>query len=98
MEAATTIAPTVETAPGVAPTAMEPAATATVETTAATATAVTAAMLGEGRHRQANEHERSQACEKRLQQGGFPHISTPPPKRRLDAREGTPPLLILPSF
>jgi hypothetical protein len=96
MEAATTRATTVEATATVATTAVEAAATTAVGTSPTTT--VTTAMLGESRDRQANEYERGYTREKRLEQGGFPHMKYPPPKRRLEAQEGKPPLLILPLF
>ena len=77
MEAATPIATTVEATATVAAAAVETAATvAPAAVGTSTTTTVTTAMLGESRDRQTNEHERSETCEKRLQQGGFPHINT----------------------
>lgn len=96
MEAATTRATTVEATATVATTTVEAAATTAVGTSPTTT--VTTAMLGESRDRQANEYERGYTREKRLEQGGFPHMKYPPPKRRLEAQEGKPPLLILPLF
>jgi hypothetical protein len=74
MIAATTVEATTTAAVEAATTTVEPASTATtVETTAASAS-VTAAVLGKGGHGGANECERSETCEKSLQQGGFPHV------------------------
>jgi hypothetical protein len=87
--AAPTVTTTVETAASTITAAMEAPTAAAVETSAATAATMTTAMLGERRNSQANEREGSETCEKSLEQGGFPHMNTPPPKRRLDAREGT---------
>src|ERR1700722_13711477 len=74
---ATTVEPT-------ASTAMETAATATAVETSTTSAAVTSAMLSEHGHWQANERERSKRCKKSLEQGGFPHMNTPPPKPAVD--------------
>src|ERR1019366_2809741 len=71
MEAATPIAPTVVAPPPPAVVAAPPPAVGT-----SASSPVTTAMLGEGRDRQANEYERSETCEKRLEQGGLPHMST----------------------
>ena len=74
--AANAIASAVEPTPRVAPAAVKSAAPSPVETTAATTATVATAMLGEGRDRQANEHEGRDAYKKRLEQGGMPHICT----------------------
>ena len=81
MEAATPIAPTVVATSTVAAAVVASATAAVVAApTPAVGTSayspVTTAMLGEGRDRQANEYERSETCEKRLEQGGLPHMST----------------------
>jgi hypothetical protein len=86
--AAPTVTATVETAASTIAAAMEAPTATAVETSAATAATMTTAMLGERRDGQANEREGSETCEKSLEQGGFPHMNTPPPKQRLDAREG----------
>jgi len=74
-----------------ATTTVEPTSTTTaVEPTAASAS-VTAAVLGKGGHR-ANECERSETCEKSLEQGRFPHINNLYRTAVLLPREGKPPL------
>jgi hypothetical protein len=65
--------------------------TASVEPTAAASATVTAAVLGKGGHGGANECERSETCEKSLQQGGFPHINNLYRPAVLLPREGKPP-------
>ncbi len=85
MEAAAAIATTVEAA----------AATTAVEPSSSSSSSVTA-MLGKSGQGCTNENEGSDTCEKRLQQGGFRHISSSTNERRFSAREGKPPLSILP--
>jgi len=94
MEAATAMA-TATTVEAAATTTVEAAATTTVEAAAttavgasSTAATVTAAMLGKSGDGRANECKRSDTCKKILEQGGFPHICTPPPKRRLTGPGG----------
>jgi len=88
--AATTVEAT-SSAVEAATTTVEPTSTTTaVEPTAASAS-VTAAVLGKGGHR-ANECERSETCEKSLEQGRFPHINNLYRTAVLLPREGKPPL------
>ena len=75
-----------------ATTTVEPTSTTTaVEPTAASAS-VTAAVLGKGGHGRANKYERSDTCEKSLQQGGLPHFNNLYRTAVLLPREGKPPL------
>src|SRR5208337_766198 len=70
-----------------AATTVETASASAVKTTTASPT-VTTPMLGNNGCRGTNQAGRGDSGENSLQQGGFPHVITLHPKRRLSARGG----------
>jgi hypothetical protein len=89
--AATTVEAT-SSAVEAATTTVEPTTSTTAVETSTASASVTAAVLGKGGNGGADKYERSDTCEKSLQQGRFPHINNLYRTAVLLPREGKPPL------